>query len=45
MGEAPAYTTQRAWPANDELTFVLVLVLIIVIESQEKGQKFAPLKR
>jgi hypothetical protein len=45
MGEAPAYTTQRAWPANDELTFVLVLVLIIVIESQEKGQKFAMLKR
>jgi hypothetical protein len=45
MGEAPAYTTQRAWPANDELTFVLVLVLIIVIESQEKGQKFATLKR
>jgi len=46
MGEAPAYTTQRAWPANDELTFVLVLVLvlIIVIESQEKGQKFATLK-
>jgi len=41
MGEAPAYTTQRAWPANDELTFVL----IIVIESQEKGQKFATLKR
>jgi hypothetical protein len=32
-----------AWPANDELTFVLVL--IIVIESQEKGQKFATLKR
>ena len=31
-----------AWPANDELTFVLVL--IIVIESQEKGQKFATLK-
>jgi hypothetical protein len=45
MGEAPAYTTQRAWPANDELTFVLVLVLIIVIESEEKGQKFATLKR
>ena len=45
MGEAPAYTTQRAWPANDELTFVFVLVLIIVIESQEKGQKFATLKR
>jgi hypothetical protein len=45
MGEAPAYTTQRTWPANDELTFVLVLVLIIVIESQEKGQKFATLKR
>ena len=43
MGEAPAYTTQRAWPANDELTFVLVL--IIVTESQEKGQKFATLKR
>ena len=32
-----------AWPANDELTFVLVL--IIVIEAQEKGQKFATLKR
>ena len=30
-----------AWPANDELTFVL----IIVIESPEKGQKFATLKR
>jgi len=30
-----------AWPANDEL----VLVLIIVIESQENGQKFATLKR
>ena len=45
MGEAPAYTTQRTWPANDELTFVLVLVLIIAIESQEKGQKFATLKR
>jgi len=47
MGEAPAYTTQRAWPANDELTFVLVLVVVltIVIESQEKGQKFATLKR
>jgi hypothetical protein len=34
-----------AWPANDELTFVLVLVLIIVIESQERGEKFATLKR
>jgi hypothetical protein len=47
MGDAAAYTTQRAWPANDELTFVLVLVLvlIIVIESQEKGQRFATLKR
>jgi len=43
MGEVPPYTTQRAWPANDELAFVLVL--IIVIESQEKGQKFATLKR
>jgi hypothetical protein len=34
-----------AWPANDELTFVLVLVLIIVIESEGRGQKFATLKR
>ena len=32
-----------AWPANDEL--VLVLVIVIVIESQERGQKFAMLKR
>jgi hypothetical protein len=32
-----------AWPANDEL--VLVLIIVIVIESQEKGQKFATLKR
>ena len=31
--------------ANDELTFVLVLIIVIVIESQEKGQKFATLKR
>ena len=43
MGEAPAFTTQWAWPANDELT--LVLAIVIVIESQEKGQKFATLKR
>jgi hypothetical protein len=42
--EAPAVTTQRRGPANDELTFVLVLVLIIVIEAQEKGQKFATMK-
>ena len=40
---APAVHYATAWPANDELTFVLVL--IIVIESQEKGQKFATLKR
>ena len=45
MGEAPAYTTQRTWPANDELTFVLVLIIVIVIESQERGEKFAMLKR
>jgi len=37
----PSYAT--AWPANDEL--VLVLIIVIVIESQEKGQKFATLKR
>jgi len=40
--EAPA-TLLDGVAANDELTFVLAN--IIVIESQEKGQKFATLKR
>ena len=39
QGPALAFTTQRRFPANDEL------VLIIVIESQEKERKFATLKR
>ena len=37
MGEAPAYTTQRAWPANDELTFVLVLIIVIEFEEEIRG--------
>ena len=43
MGESTRLHYESAWPANDELTFVLVQ--IIVIGFQERGQKFATLKR
>jgi len=34
-----------AWPANDELVLVLIIVIVLAIESQKNGQKFATLKR